>query len=67
MASWRRIHWSNDAECCYELLTVEFVFGDRIRVDLLLNTFKFPFKLRDNSVRSWCDGSSVQSFMGWTH
>ena len=45
MASWRRIHWSNDAECCYELLTVEFVFGDRIRVDLLLNTFKFPFKL----------------------
>ena len=23
--------------------------------------------LRGKSVRSWCDGSSVRSFMGWTH
>ena len=24
-------------------------------------------KIRDKSVRSWCDGSSDRSFMGWTH
>ena len=24
-------------------------------------------KLRGKSVRSWCDGSSDRSFMGWTH
>ena len=29
--------------CYYGLLMVEFVFGDRIGVDLLLNTFRLPF------------------------
>ena len=24
-------------------------------------------KLRSKSIRSWCDGSSDRSFMGWTH
>ena len=31
--------------CYCGLLTVEFVFGDGIRVDLLLNTFNLPVKL----------------------
>ena len=29
--------------------------------------FRSEMQLRGKSVRSWCDGSSDRSFMGWTH
>ena len=34
---------------------------------LLMAYALHQFELRGKSVRSWCDGSSDRSFMGWTH
>ena len=37
--------------CYCGLLTAQFVFGDRIRVDLLLKTLKLPFQVVGDQYR----------------
>ena len=49
---------SNDV-CCQMLITQVIYF--------VVCSLRSEMQLRGKSVRSWCDGSSDRSFMGWTH